>query len=275
MKRTAIAAIAVAALAASLTVVTGARADGQEAVSAIGVVDQPCAGVPIAPTDAHRAAADWYRSWMHDWLALDWAQHCRYQAENAALPSAIRRRVVYLGDSITEGWKNADPTFFNDGVLDRGISGQTTAQMLLRLRSDVLELHPQVVHIMAGTNDVAGNTGATSLAQIEGNIASMAELARAHGIRVVLASIPPAARFPWQPALRPAVHIQALNAWLKAYAQREGFVYADYYSALANAEGALPSSFSEDGVHPNAAGYAVMKPIAEQSVAAALRRRPK
>ncbi len=249
--------------------------DAPSVAPAIGVLDQPCARVPISPTDAHKASADWYGNWMHDWLALDWAQQCRYQAENAALPAANSRRVVYLGDSITEGWKTADPAFFNTDVLDRGVSGQTTSQMLLRLRSDVLELHPQVLHIMAGTNDVAGNTGATSLAHIEDNIASMAELARAHGIRVVLASIPPAASFPWQPAMRPAAHIQALNAWLKAYARREGFVYADYYAALATGDGALPSSFSEDGVHPNAAGYSVMKPIAERSMAEALRRRPK
>ena len=274
MNRNAIVFVAFSALGAVAASTVAIAAD-PPATATRGVLDQPCAGVPIAPTEAHKASADWYGNWMHDWLALDWAQHCRYQAENAALPSAIRRRVVYLGDSITEGWKNADPAFFSNDVLDRGISGQTTAQMLLRLRSDVLELHPQVVHIMAGTNDVAGNTGATSLAHIEGNIASMAELARAHGIRVVLASIPPAAGFPWQPALRPAANIRALNAWLRAYAQREGFVYADYYSALANGDGALPSSFSEDGVHPNAAGYEVMKPIAERSVAEALRRRLK
>lgn len=248
---------------------------GSPATPTIGVLEHPCAGVPIAPTEAHKASSDWYSHWMHDWLALDWSQQCRYQAENAALPAATQRRVVYLGDSITEGWKPADPAFFSDDVLDRGISGQTTAQMLLRLRADVLELHPQVLHLMAGTNDVAGNTGATSLAAIEGNIASIAELARAHGIRVVLASIPPAARFPWQPALRPAASIATLNAWLKSCAQREGWIYADYYSALADADGALSAAYSGDGVHPNAAGYAVMKPIAERAVAAAFsQRRP-
>lgn len=158
---------------------------------------------------------------MHDWLAVDWGQVCRYQQENAALPPPSPARVVFLGDSITEAWKSEDPAFFDRDRLDRGIGGQTTAQMLVRFRADVLALRPAIVHIMAGTNDIAGNTGPTSLAIIQGNFMSMVEQARAHGIRVVLASIPPAARIGWRPELAPAPSIRAMNAWLKHYAARE------------------------------------------------------
>jgi hypothetical protein len=159
------------------------------AAPSVGVRTDPCAGVPVAPTAAHQATSDPYQSWMHEWLGLDWGQKCRYQRENAALPPATAHRVVFLGDSITESWASAEPDFFAGDVLDRGISGQTTAQMLVRLRADVLDLHPAVLHIMAGTNDVAGNTGSTSLADIRGNIASMVEQARAHGMRVIIASL--------------------------------------------------------------------------------------
>jgi len=235
------------------------------------VSDQPCAGVPVQPTEAHKASANVYESWMHDWLGVDWAQRCRYEAENAALPAASGRRIVYLGDSITEGWKTLDPGFFDSRVLDRGISGQTTAQMLVRFRADVLDLHPALVHIMAGTNDVAGNTGPTTLAAIEGNIATMVELARAHGIAVVVASIPPAHAFGWRPSLQPTETIATLNAWLQKYAATEHLTYADYYAALKDENRALRASLSDDGVHPNAAGYAVMRPIAERAVAAALK----
>jgi lysophospholipase L1-like esterase len=238
-----------------------------------GLATDPCAGVPLQPTAAHQASANVYLSWMHDWLALDWGQQCRYQSENAALPAASPRRVVMLGDSITEGWKSQSQGFFSDQRLDRGISGQTTAQMLVRFRHDVLDLHPVLVHIMAGTNDIAGNTGPTTLSAIEGNIATMVELARAHHIDVVLASVPPAARFAWQPTLRPATAVAALNDWLRDYARREHLVYVDYYSALEDESGAFRSELSGDGVHPNAAGYAVMQPLAERAIEAAFRQR--
>ena len=238
-----------------------------------GVSAAPCEGVPIQPTAAHQASANVYESWMHDWLALDWGQQCRYQADNAALPAASPRRVVLFGDSITEGWKIQAPDFFNDQRLDRGISGQTTAQMLVRFRRDVLELHPALVHIMAGTNDIAGNTGPTSLPTIEGNLATLVELARAHHVAVVLASVPPAAQFGWRPAVRPASAIAALNDWLRDYARREHLVYVDYYSALKDESGAFRPELSGDGVHPNAAGYALMRPLAERAIDAALRQR--
>jgi lysophospholipase L1-like esterase len=232
----------------------------------VGVSADPCARVPIGPTPAHEAAANPYASWMSEWLALDWGQQCRYRRENAALSPPSRSRVVFLGDSITEGWKSLDPDFFVPDILDRGISGQTTAQMLVRFRADVLDLRPQVVHIMAGTNDIAGNTGATSLAIIQGNMMSMVEQARCHGITVILASIPSAAQFAWRQDIQPAATIAAMNAWLRSYAEREHIVFVDYYSALSDGRGGLKSSLSDDGVHPNAAGYAVMRPLARAAL---------
>jgi len=236
----------------------------------VGVLDDPCAGVPIAPNAAHQATADPYQSWMHEWLGLDWGQKCRYRRANAALPPASPHRVVFLGDSITESWASFEPDFFVDDVLDRGISGQTTAQMLVRLRSDVLELHPAVVHIMAGTNDIAGNTGPTSLADIQGNISSMVEQARAHGARVILASIPPAAAIPWRPQVQPMPAIAAMNDWLRGYAEREHLVYVDYHRMLSDGRGAFQRKLSEDGAHPNGAGYAVMRPLAAAAIRQAL-----
>ena len=235
-----------------------------------GVSATPCETVPIAPTVAHQASANAYESWMRDWLRMDWGQLCRYQHDNAALPPASHNRVIFLGDSITEGWQQSDPKFFTGDRLDRGISGQTTAQMLVRFRADVLLLHPAVVQIMAGTNDIAGNTGPTSLVRIQGNMASMAEQARAHGIAVIIASIPPAAKIPWQEQIQPKSAISAMNEWLRQYATREHLWYADYYAVLADGNGGMRAAFSEDGVHPNAAGYAAMRPVAEAAIRHAL-----
>src|SRR3954467_10398266 len=159
-------------------------------------------------------------------LRLDPAGLGRYREENARLaPTPGTPRIVFMGDSITENWRNLMPGFFERGHVGRGISGQTTMQMLVRFRQDVIDLRPKVVQIMAGTNDIAGNTGAASDADIENNIRSMTELAQAHGIRVILASIPPAADFPWHKGLNPGPRIERLNSWLKAYAARSGSVY--------------------------------------------------
>jgi len=248
---------------------TATAADDAE----LGVSDQPCRSVPVQPTAAHQASADPYQSWMHDWLSRDWGQLCRYQQANAALPPATRSRVVFFGDSLTDNWQNLQPEFFGPQRLDRGISGQTTAQMLVRFRADVLDLHPAVVHILAGTNDIAGNGGPTSLAIIQGNIASMAEQARAHGVRVILASILPAAHFGWRPQVDPVAAIAAMNGWLRAYAAREHFVYVDYFAVLDDGHGGFKATLADDGVHPNAAGYALMRPLAEAAVRQALRQR--
>ena len=152
-------------------------------------------------------------------LTRDYGQICRYHAANLALRSSAQPvRVVFFGDSITDNWLKGDPSLFAPGIVNRGISGQTTAQMLVRFREDVIALHPRAVQIMAGTNDIAGNTGAATLEIVEGNIETMAELARAHGIRVLLASTLPAAAFPWSPGKQPAATIVAFDHWLRGYA---------------------------------------------------------
>lgn len=204
-------------------------------------------------------------------LRRDWAWLDRYERDNAALPPATKQRVVFMGDSITQNWFDMVPGFFAGDRVGRGIGGQTTPQMLLRFRQDVVELRPAVVQIMAGTNDIAGNTGPMTPEQTKANIMSMAELARANGIRVILASIPPADHFPWRPGLATAPKIAALNAWMKGYAARTGAVYADYWSAMHDGD-AMRASFTTDGVHPNAAGYAAMAPVANAAIRRALAR---
>ncbi len=202
--------------------------------------------------------------------ATDWAGLCRYQAANATLrPGAAR--VVFMGDSITENWLLADPQFFAGEVANRGISAQTSAQMLVRFRADVVALRPAVVHILAGTNDVAGNNGPVRPRDLQDNIESMVDLAQANGIRVILGSIPPAATFNWQPSLKPAPRILALNEWMRALAARRGLVYVDYHTALRDAQGGLNSALGNDGVHPNRDGYAIMRKLVEPAMAQALK----
>ena len=196
----------------------------------------------------------------------DWARLPFYREANAQLGPTSRTRVVFIGDSITEGWAQ-QPSFKNNpDFVGRGIGGQTLPQMLVRFRADAIELKPAVIHLMGGTNDVAENTGPESDAEIQGYVMSMAELARAHGIAVVLASIPPASDFPWRQGLNPAPRITRLNAWLHDYATRQSLVYVDYGSVLATSEGGMKREFSEDGVHPNAAGYAAMQPLASAAI---------
>lgn len=205
-------------------------------------------------------------------LLTDFGWLARYRDANAKLaaPAPGEKRVIFMGDSITEGW-HFDVSFPGKPYINRGISGQTTPQMLLRFRQDVIDLHPKVVVILAGTNDVAGNTGPMTPEQTEGNIQSMAEIAQASGIRVVLCSIPPSNKFPWRPEVgNPAPTILAINAWIKAYAAEKGFPYVDYHSATKDAENGLPPNLSKDGVHPLPAGYAIMAPLAEAGIAKAL-----
>ncbi len=205
----------------------------------------------------------------------DWASLKRYAAENAALaaPAPNEQRVVFMGNSITQAWAPRFAKMFpGKPYIGRGISGQTTPQMLVRFRQDVIALKPRVVVILAGTNDIAGNTGPSTLEMIQDNIASMAELASANGIRVVLCSVLPVFDYPWKPGLTPAPKIVALNAWIRDYAKTHGAQYADFHSAMADGRQGLPKELAEDGVHPTDAGYAVMAPIVERAIAVALRR---
>lgn len=190
-----------------------------------------------------------FRKAQEERARTDWADLCRYRSANAALNHSPK--VVLMGDSITELWVRGDPSVFSDEVVGRGISGQTTPQMLLRFFQDVIALKPQIVHIMAGTNDVAGNTGPTTEPDVKNNITAMVELAHVHHIRVVLASILPASAFPWNPSLRLASTIVKLNQWLHAYALQSGSQYVDYYSVLADSKGGFRQDLSNDGVHPN------------------------
>lgn len=205
----------------------------------------------------------------------DWAQRARYRDANAALAQrpADPARIVFMGDSITEGWAaQADGPFASPQALNRGISGQTTAQMLVRFRADVLALKPRVVVLLAGTNDLAGNTGPVTVDEVAGNIRSMLQLARAEGVAVVLCAVLPVKRYSWAPAVQPVPLVAALNRQLQALAQEFGAAWVDYYAALADADGGLPAAYSGDGVHPNAAGYAVMRRLVEPAIAAQLRR---
>jgi acyl-CoA thioesterase-1 len=212
----------------------------------------------------------------------DWAYLAKFREADAMMPPAQpgEARVVFTGDSITEGWgmkatatSPARGEFFpGKPYINRGISGQTTPQMLVRFRQDVILLKPKLVVLLAGTNDIAENTGKETLEEIGNNIASMSEIARANGIRVVLCSVLPASDFNWHKGLEPAPKIKALNAWMKDYAAKNGFVYVDYYSPMVNSEGGLKAELSPDGVHPNKAGYDLMAPLAENGIAEALRK---
>jgi lysophospholipase L1-like esterase len=205
----------------------------------------------------------------------DWPQLGRYRAENAALaPTAPGdERVVFYGDSITDGWGRGPGRgdFFPEKpYVNRGISGQTTPQMVVRFRQDVIDLHPAAVVILAGTNDVAGNTGPMTPEMTEDNFLSMVDLAKVNGIRVIIASVLPAASFPWSPGLHPSAKIQTLNAWLQGYCVNHSVIYVDYYSAMADANGGMKQGISFDGVHPNAKGYAIMAPLAQAGIDKAL-----
>ena len=206
-------------------------------------------------------------------FAQDWANTTRFKDENAklGLPVSGEKRVVFMGNSITEGWIRTSPEFFTGkSYVNRGISGQTTPQMLVRFRPDVINLKPALVVILAGTNDIAGNTGPSTLEMIMDNLISMCELAKANNIKVVLSSVLPAFDYPWKPGMQPVEKIAALNAMIKNYADQNGIVYLDYYSAMADERKGLPKELSGDGVHPNKKGYDVMAPLAEAAIKKAL-----
>lgn len=205
--------------------------------------------------------------------AQDWANLDRFKEENTelGLPKTNEDRVVFMGNSIIEGWEEYLPEFFdNTNYINRGIGGQTTPQMLIRFRQDVLNLYPKVVLILAGTNDIAGNTGPSTLEMIENNIYSMAELATAHNVEVVLCSVLPVYDYPWQTGLEPAGKIIELNRRIKNYANTHGVVYADFFSPMVDEKNGLKNEYTYDGVHPIKAGYKVMAPIAEKAIDRAL-----
>ena len=201
--------------------------------------------------------------------AQDWANLKRFQKENAALtiPRAEEHRIVFMGNSITENWLHLRPEFFSGKpYVNRGISGQTTPQILLRFRQDVIDLDASVVVILAGINDIAQNTGPSTIKMISDNIISMTELAKANDITVVLCSVLPAFDFQWRPGLEPAEKVIELNAILKSYANNQNLVYIDYFSSMVNDFHGLKEELGSDGVHPNEAGYSIMETIFEKAI---------
>ena len=255
-------------------VVRGQAPSGTQS-GAAGSAPADCAELPVMTERLAKA----------DKILHDWPNLARYAEANAAVapPAKFELRVVFMGDSITDAWVSPEYGGFFPGkpYVDRGISGQTTPQMLIRFRPDVIALRPKVVVILAGTNDIAGNTGPMTVGEIEGNLASMAELARTNKIRVVLASVMPVSNYGHDRqgnpldmrTNRPPEKILELNAWIKKYAAENGHTYLDYFSAMVDEQGLLQRDLSEDGLHPNAKGYAVMSPLAEQAIRVAIRKR--
>ncbi|WP_373057490.1 SGNH/GDSL hydrolase family protein [Zunongwangia sp. H14] len=205
-------------------------------------------------------------------MSQDWPNLKKYRTSNEEiLKNEDYPKVVFMGNSITEGWANMHPEFFSENnYLGRGISGQTTPQMLIRFIPDVIDLKPEAVVILAGTNDIAGNTGFSSVKMITDNIKAMAQLAEANGIKVILSSILPVYDYPWRPGLEPVAKIAEINNWLKSYAKENGHIYLDYFSEMKNEKEGMKAEFSKDGVHPTSAGYDVMEPLVEDAIKRAL-----
>jgi lysophospholipase L1-like esterase len=224
------------------------------------------------PTNEQKIA--WKKA-QEDQMQNDWANFKRYRAANMklAIPTVDEKRVVFMGNSITDAWIFLDSAFFKkNSFIDRGISGQTTPQMLVRFKPDVVNLKASVVVILAGINDIAGNTGPSTLEMIEDNLSSMVEIAQANGIKVVLSSVLPAYDFPWRPGLEPAEKVVKLNVWIKKYAETKNCVYLDYFTPMADEKHALKAELTTDGVHPNLAGYKIMEPLVEKAIEEALQK---
>jgi lysophospholipase L1-like esterase len=219
----------------------------------------------MLPFAAHAQAAE--ESWEQKWnrmLKEDWPGLGRYADENRRLiASGAKTRIVFMGDSITEGWKGKRPDFFRAGRVCRGIGGETTPQMVLRMMADVVKLKPRYVHIMAGTNDIAGNTGKMTLEQSFDNFRMMTQIAQANRVQVLLASVPPANGFPWRPGLDTVRPIRAMNQWLRRYASEAGATFVDYTPVLADADGGMKPGLAVDGVHPTEQGYDMMATVIE------------
>lgn len=256
---------------------------GSKLTGVFGVLILSC-GFTLAQAPAPECAEIKTRLDRAETKLKDWPALARYREDNNKTlpPLKHEQRVVFMGDSITDSWDDPRYGGFFPGkpYINRGISGQTTPQMLIRFRADVIDLKPKVVVILAGTNDLAGNTGPTTPQAIEDNLASMAELADAHGIRVVFASVLPVSDYEIrdgkpivQTVRRPPAQILALNKWIKDYAAAHQHVYLDYFSAMVDAKGFLKDELSDDGLHPNPQGYAVMAPLAEPAIAMSLKRR--
>ena len=201
--------------------------------------------------------------------AQDWANFKEFEGANLALPELEKgeERIVFMGNSITIGWLNTHPEFFEGKpYINRGISGQTTPQMLVRFRADVTNIGATAVVILAGTNDIAGNTGPTTLEQIADNIKSMTEIARANGVKVILCSVLPAYDYPWRPGLKPNIKIPQLNTLIKKYAEENEVFYLDYFSALNNGQNGIDKKYSYDGVHLTLEGYEILEPLLEKAL---------
>ena len=239
-----------------LATITFAQSSSDDAVLAVRNLEQYREGL--------------IKLWMNDYANL-----ARYRDANAKLgpPASNEDRVVFMGDSITDIW-HLDKSFPGKPYVNRGIGGQTTPQMLIRFRPDVIALAPRVVVILAGTNDISGNTGPMTLGEIEANLQTMCELARLHSIRVVLASVLPVNNYSERSKLffplRPPDQILELNRWIKDYATRNNYIHLDYFSAMVDDKGLLQRDLSEDGLHPNDKGYAVMAPLAQKAIDQAL-----
>lgn len=286
--------VAVPAMLFLIMATVSAQTVSAATVMRVGILDDPCIALPPAPSEVtdymkrmllakaggeappppSAEGLEIYTRWQEKLKLADHAGLCRYRAANAALPAAGPNRILFMGDSITENWIRERPDFFARGErVDRGIGGQTSEQMLARFQADVVALKPSVVHILAGTNDIAGNGGPTILSAIADNIRAMVQLARANGIAVVLGTLPPARRFDWRPEIEPRPHITALNDWIRHYAGSEGLTIADYHALLDDGEGGLTSADAADGVHPTAVAYARMEAVTEKALAEAARQR--
>jgi len=271
---------------------TAAAQDNRNTRVPVGIVDSPCPPAISMPAGAaeiltalfmepgtlsaedfeqlsnNKAFAD-YLATVNANTIEDWPGLCRFRADNDALIAAgVKPRFVFMGDSITENWLLGDPGLFGRDMVNRGISGQTSPQMLLRFRNDVVDLKPEIVHVLAGTNDIAGNTGPLRAEDFKNNIRSMVDLAKANGIEVILGSIPPAAAFSWQPAVNPVPRVRELNDWLQNFAAEKDLGYIDYFTALSGPSGELRSELGNDGVHPNRDGYVIMRRLLEAQLAA-------